>query len=102
MKLDITQIVIAVIGLMISAVSVYLIPYIRSKTTEEQRSKIRMWARIAVEAAEMIFREAGSGALKYQYVLDFLEAKGFQLNEQELKIFIESAVLEMRNQIAEG
>ena len=102
MKLDITQIVIAVIGLMVSAVSVYLIPYIRSKTTEEQRAKIRMWARIAVEAAEMIFREAGSGTLKFQYVSDFLESKGFQLNEQELKIYIESAVLEMRNQIAEG
>ena len=97
--IDLTKIMIAVIGIALAAVSVYLIPYIRSKTTAEQRAKIKMWARIAVEAAEMIFRETGSGTLKFQYVSDFLASKGFSLNEQELKIYIESAVLEMKNQI---
>lgn len=100
--IDLTQIVIAVIGIALAVVSVYLIPYIRSKTTAEQRAKIKMWARIAVEAAEMIFREAGSGTLKFQYVSDFLQSKGFSLNEQELKIYIESAVLEMKNQLIGG
>ena len=40
------------------------------------------------------------GAAKKQYVKEFLEAKGFKLDEKEVDIAIESAVLEMQSAIA--
>ena len=47
-----------------------------------------------------IYKEPGMGATKKEYVKNFLESKGFKLDVTELDIAIESAVLEMQNDIA--
>ena len=51
---------------------------------------------IAVEAAEMIYVGAGRGEEKKQYVIDFLNSKGFTLNTAEIENLIEAAVLELK------
>ena len=97
--IDLTPLVIALIGVVIAMVAKYLIPYIKSKTTLEQQANIQMWTRLAVEAAEMIFKETGMGAKKYDYVANFLHERGFELNASEIKVLIESAVNELKNGI---
>ena len=99
MNIDLTPIVVALLGLLGAVVVRYLVPYIKARTTEEQRENIQMWTRIAVQAAEMIFRETGAGAEKYEYVANFLRSKGFDLDVQEIKVLIESAVNELKNGI---
>ena len=97
--IDLTQIVIAIVALLAALITRYAIPYILGKIDADKREKVIFWAKLAVEAAEMIFKEEGMGAAKKQYVKEFLEGKGFNLDEKEIDIAIESAVLEMQHAI---
>ncbi len=90
--IDLTHVIGAIIVLIFAIVARYLIPYIKSKCSAEKFTEICTWVRIAVEAAEMIFRESGMGEKKKQYVLAFLESKGFTLNADELNNLIEAEV----------
>ena len=74
--IDITPIANAAIALIAAIVSVYLIPWIRSKTTNEQRKQFVAWVKIAVSAAEQVYNGPGRGEEKKQYVIDFLKAQG--------------------------
>ena len=94
---DITPIVEAIFALLAAVVAYILIPYIKSKTTEEQRQNINGWIKIAVAAAEQIYVGAGRGAEKKLYVLDFLESKGFKIDENSIEAMIEAAVLELNS-----
>lgn len=98
---DITEIVELVLKLAILCVTLFLVPYVRSKTTEGQRQKIKLYVRMAVQAAEMLFKESGSGQQKKEYVIQYLAEKGFKLDGDELDVYIESAVLELKKAIAE-
>lgn len=53
--IDITPIVNAVIALLAAGVSVFLIPWIKSKTTDAQRKELLEWVKIAVAAAEQLY-----------------------------------------------
>lgn len=96
MQIDLTQIIVAAFTLIISLVSACLIPYIKTKVTEEQLATIKLWVQVAVQAAEMLYVGSGRGEEKKQYVLDFLKSKGFFLNMEEIENLIEAAVLELK------
>ena len=51
--IDITPIINAAIMLIAAAVSVFLIPWIKSKTTDAQRKELVEWVKIGVAAAEI-------------------------------------------------
>lgn len=93
---DLTQIVVAILTLVFSLVSAFLIPYIKTKTTEEQFNTIKLWVKVAVQAAEMLYVGSGRGEEKKAYVVEFLNSKGFTLNTEEIDNLIESAVLELK------
>lgn len=93
---DLTQIIIAILTLVASLVSAFLVPYIKSKVTTEQLETIKLWVKVAVEAAEMIYVGSGRGAEKKKYVEEFLRSKGFKLDTAEIDNLIESAVLELK------
>ena len=95
--IDLTPIVTSVVVLIFALISAYLIPSLKVKFTSDKLDQIQTWVRIAVQAAEMIFHESGLGAAKKEYVIDFLEAKGFKLDLDELNALIESEVLKLQN-----
>lgn len=92
---DLTPIITAVLTLIVSLISAFLIPYIKAKTTDEQFNTIKLWVQVAVQAAEMLLG-SGRGEEKKKYVVDFLNSKGFTLNTEEIDNLIESAVLELK------
>ena len=94
--IDLTQVIHAVITLILAIVSAFLIPYLKSKFSANQFDNIIMWVNIAVEAAEMIYNGTGRGEEKKKYVLAFLNRKGFTLNMEEIENLIEAAVLELK------
>lgn len=94
---EITPIVEAIFALVAAVVAYILIPYIKSKTSVEQQQNINGWIKIAVAAAEQIYIGDSRGAEKKQYVLDFLETKGFKIDENSLDAMIEAAVLELNS-----
>ena len=94
--MDITAIVNAVIALLVAIITTFVIPYVKSKTTEEQRHEVMQWTKIAVEAAEMIYRESGMGEKKKAYVEAFLIEKGLVFDVESIDALIEAAVLELK------
>lgn len=98
MEFDITLIINAVIALVATIITVFVIPWIKSKTTEKDKENIIAWVKIAVAAAEQIFRGSGRGREKKNYVLKFLKDKGFTLDEASINAAIEAAVKQLNNE----
>lgn len=98
---QITEIVELVLRLAILLTTTFLVPYIRSKTTVEQQNKIKMYVKMAVQAAEIMYNDHGQGAQKKQYVIEYLAGKGYELDGDELDVYIESAVLELKHSLEE-
>lgn len=96
--IDITPVVNTVIALAATVVSVFLTPWIKSKTTAQQRSELVAWAKIGVAAAEQIYVGQGRGDEKKQYVREFLKSKGFDLNEESVNNAIEAAVKQLNTE----
>ena len=98
MTIDITQILLALITLAGAAITTFLIPWLKSKTTETQYNTMRglVWA--AVHAAEVLYKGSGHGEEKKQYVIDWLAERGLHFEESVLIAEIEAAVKELKKQ----
>ena len=96
--IDITPVINAVIALLAAGVSVFLIPWIKSQTTEAQRKELTAWVKIGVAAAEQLYKGAGRGEEKKQYVIDFLKQKGFKVDEESVSNAIEAAVKQLNTE----
>ena len=97
--IDLTPVFNAIIALATALATAFLIPWIRSKTTAEQRDELLIWVDIAVAAAEQIFTGSGRGDEKKEYVLKFLEERGFKVDFETLNMLIESAVKELKDEV---
>ncbi len=98
MNINITPIIEAVIALITAVITVFIIPWIRSKTTDAQRQQMIAWVKIAVAAAEQIFSGQGRGEEKKKYVEAFLEEKGFTVDENSINAAIEAAVKQLNSE----
>lgn len=94
---DLTPIINAVLALVAALVSAFLIPWIKSNTTEKQRQTMLLWVEIAVNAAEQLYQGTGKGAEKKAYVLEFLEGKGYTANLDEIETVLEAYVLQLKD-----
>jgi len=90
----------AVFALIAAVVTYALIPYIRSRTTAEQREQITAWVKIAVTAAEQIYTGTGMGQEKKAYVLQWLSERGITVQDREIDAMIESAVYALKEGVA--
>lgn len=97
--IDLTQVVIAAIGLATVVLTIVIFPYVKQKVSSEKLTEIQTWVSIAVRAAEMIFVGTGRGEEKKAYVVEFLNSKGFTIDMASIDAMIESAVLTLKNAI---
>ena len=98
--MDITGILKIIIELVAAVIGVFLIPYIKTKCSQEQINYAVGWIKIAVAAAEQIF-SSEAGKTKKHYVEKFIEGKGIKMDKADLNNAIESAVLELHNELYE-
>lgn len=89
------KIVLGVISILGAIMTYMVVPYLKSKTSKEQRETIMFWVSVAVSAAEQIFNERGMGAEKKKFVVEFLVEQGIEASLEELDVLIESAVKEL-------
>ena len=94
--LDLTKLAQAIISLAAGIVSLYLVPWLRSKLTNEQLSKAKSWVQIAVFAAEKLYG-AGNGDKKLAYAEEILREHGIRLDTATLKAMIDAQIKEMEN-----
>lgn len=92
--MDITQLVIGVIGICVLFVTMVILPLARAKFGNENVAEFLRWVKIGVQAAEQIYAIT-DGEQKKKYVLEFLDSKGYDVNEDEVDKAIEAAVLEL-------
>ena len=94
MNIDITQIAVAVIGLLGLIVTSVLVPFIRTKINAEQWDTICNYAVAAVQAAEIIIG-AGKGEEKFTWAKEYIEAQckvhGIKIDMDTVRIAIENA-----------
>ena len=98
--IDLTEIIIAVIGLIATILTTFLIPYLKQKLSAEHFAEVQMWVNIGVKAAEMLYTGTGRGEEKKAYVVEFLKTNGYTLDATSIENMIEAAVLEMQNSMA--
>ena len=94
MNIDITQIVVAVIGLLGLVVTSVLVPLVRTKINAEQWDTICNYAVAAVQAAEIIIG-AGKGEEKFAWAKEYIEAQckahGIKIDMDTVQVAIENA-----------
>ena len=103
--IDITPIIEAVIGLIITIVSVIVIPkfkvWISNNLSEKQIEIAKVVISSCVQAAEQIYiNSEKSGASKKKYVMEYAKNKlaeiGLTIDEKEIEVYLEQAVLELK------
>lgn len=94
MRIDLTPIFQAVIALLSAVITVKLIPYIKSKSTQQQYTNLTAVAKIVVYAAEQIFGTEESTE-KLNYAVRQLSQAGFDLDLETLRAAVEQAVYDM-------
>lgn len=99
MNYDITPIVNSLILLLAAVVTVILIPYIKSKTTETQQTAIAKIIKTAVYGYEQIITGDKMGEQRFEAVIanvrEALEKRNITFNYEEIELKIEETVNQM-------
>lgn len=94
MTIDMTQVVIAVVGLMSVVLTAVIVPLIKSKLTADQWENLKNYAVAAVQAAEILFG-AGHGKEKLDYAMKYIEkecaAHGIKVDTDSVRVAVENA-----------
>ena len=92
--IDITKVVVAVIGLLSTILTVFAVPLLKAKLNEGQLSKMNAIIKTFVYAAEQLFGN-GKGEIKKEKVRKWLTEQGINVELEEVDAAIEAAVMEM-------
>lgn len=92
--LDLTPLLEAVISLAITAITAFLIPWIRNKYGTETLNKAKSFVEVAVYAAEKAYG-AGNGEKKLAYVENYLAQKKIRLDFNTLKVLVDAQIKKM-------
>jgi len=91
---DFTPLVEALIGLAVTAITVFLIPWLRERYGNESLAKARSWVQVAVLAAEKLYG-AGNGDQKLEYAEAFLAQHKIKLDTAELIALVNAEIKKM-------
>ena len=98
--IDITQIVIALVGVAMVFITAVLVPWVKSRTNVNQQVIITTLARTAVYAAQQLF---GNNVDKRDYALHYmtkqLKQYGITLDTNAISAAIEAALKEIKTEI---
>ena len=95
---NLTPILETIIALAVAVISTFLIPWISSKTTANDREDLLKWVDIAVAAAQQLFHQM-NGAQRLDYALSFLAERGFDVDDAAVLNAVEAAVLKLHRKL---
>ena len=98
---DYTLLFEGILTVLFALITLYVVPWIKTKLSAEDLNEIMKWVKIAVQAAEMIYKESGMGEIKKAYVKKFLSDKNIHFDEMDIDTLIEGAVLELKRELEE-
>ena len=96
-NIDLTPIIQAIFALLAALVTYKLIPWIKAKTTAEQRQLLMAMTSTLVFAAEQLYG-AGNGQAKLDYVVAQLEERGFTADRAAIEAIVKDYAEELHKQ----
>lgn len=94
-SIDITEVVVALIGFLSIVITTVVFPLIKSKLTNSQWESIKNYALAGVQAAEIIFNAQGKGEEKLEWVSKYIKeqckAHGIEIDMDTVRVAIENA-----------
>ena len=94
-SIDVTEVVVAIIGVASIFITSVVYPLIKSKLTNSQWETIKNYALAGVQAAEILFNAQGKGEKKLEWVSKYIEAQcaahGIKIDMDTVRIAIENA-----------
>lgn len=100
-SIDITPIIEAVITLIAAVITVFIIPWIKSKVSASKWDNLCSYAETFVKCAEMTFKGTGLGKDKKKWVTEKLtelaNEQGLKFSPEAIEAAIESAVKAMKD-----
>ena len=106
MEVDITKIVIALIGLLSTIISTFIVPWINTKLKNEKVKTAIQIAGQVVKAAQELqitgeLEKIGLSKAEYAWneAKEALAKKNIKISDEELTAYIKSAVTELRTQV---
>ena len=105
MSIDLTQVILAVIALLGTVLTTFVIPLLkakldieRSNLSENQSNMLRLAITTAVTAAEQLYNSS-EGQQKKAYVLNLLKTQGYDVDSAAIDAAIEAVVLELHKEL---
>lgn len=98
--IDLTPIINVLILVVATLVSMYLIPWIKSKKTAEETKDLMAWARIAAKSAQQLYYQL-DGEARLTHALLVMREAGYDVDTIEVRNALEAAVLEIHNALEE-
>lgn len=96
--MDITNVIEALIALVAAVIAVFVIPWVRRRSSAADIDEMLVWIRIAVAAAEQLFK-AADGKSKLGYVMGYLSDKGYDIGCADIRNAVEAAVLKLHTEL---
>lgn len=96
--IDLTNLLEIIVTLVATVASLFLIPWLKSKTTSEQREDMLKWVDIAVAAAQQLYHQR-DGETRLDYALSVLAERGYDVNSDAVLDAVEAAVLKLHQQL---
>lgn len=96
MEFDMTALIEMLLSALALLVSTYLIPWLKSKKNAQQLNELNQWVRIAVTAAEQLFRGSDQGEAKKEFVVRWLNARNIKFDTEKIDAMIEAAVYDLK------
>jgi hypothetical protein len=92
--IDLTNLIEALIAVLVAVAMRYLIPWLKTKMSKDQEETLYTIVSIAVMAAEKLYG-AKKGDDKLAYVERYLEARGVKVDTMRLKAYVNAAIKQM-------
>lgn len=96
--MELTEIICAVITLLAAIITATVVPWLKKKMSVQERNEMFKWVEIAVMAAQQLYHNL-DGKMRKEYVVRFLESKGYDVDTQEVDSAIEAAVLKLHQKL---
>lgn len=100
MENAIAELAVAVIAVVAAIISAYVVPFIRSKTSAEDRQQAAFVARTVVDAVEQMsaagLLDVPKSAYAMEWIEELLNEQGIKVSQSTINSLVEAAVKEMK------
>lgn len=97
---ELTEVLLVIVALAGAALSVFLVPWLKAKTSVTEMAELLTWVEIAVQFSQQLFHSL-DGEKRLEYALEFLADKGYDVNLPEIRAAVEAEVLKLHQQLKE-